>query len=497
MRKVRMIVLALGAVLMLSVSAWGDVEINATNFPDEVFRSYVSSNFDTDSDNVLSDSELENVTEISVSSMGITTLEGVEYFTALIELYCNSNQLTELDVSYNTALTKLDCSYNQLTELNVSHNFDLTELTCSNNQVMILDVNANTALTYLVCDNNQLTALDPSNNVSLDFMYCYSQARTVSLDKTGNTSYPYSLNLAGLNASLDIDKVSSIDVRNSSSASIVYDLDSSGVVSFASTKGMIPPQPGAKLMPESEAELRDHLEAIPQTASVVPPSAGRKLSRPGRTADAADHGIGALGILLRQFLELFRNGLLDGFALFCRRQDVGNESVVGVEGTEGQADRVQHFPVLVGHEFRAAAADIHQNAVLHVLHRMRCADEVQLRFHFSGNHPDIHSGLLRDFPHRSLAVLRVAERCRGKHMHILDLQAVEQSLETAQNLRHPLNTRGQHLPVLHIGSKPHGLLPAEHRHRLAIFHLVDIQANRIGTYVDHCIHKFSILSLLP
>ena len=229
MRTARMIVLALSVVLMFCVSAWGSVEINATTFPDEVFRSYVSSNFDTDSDDVLSDSEIANVTSIAVDYMGITTLKGVEYFTALTwlecdnnqltgldvssntaltYLFCNSNDLTTLEVSHNTALTILNCGGNQLTELDVSDNIALTNLYCWGNRLTSLDVSRNTALKWLDCDSNCLTALDLSRNPSLDIVDRASQIRTVSLDITGNTTYPYSVNLVGLNASLDISKVS-------------------------------------------------------------------------------------------------------------------------------------------------------------------------------------------------------------------------------------------------------------------------------------------------
>ena len=71
-------------------------------------------------------------------------------------LYCNGNQLTDLDVSKNTALTGLGCSDNQLTALDVSQNSALTLLNCSDNQLTTLDVSKNTALTWLYCYNNQL-----------------------------------------------------------------------------------------------------------------------------------------------------------------------------------------------------------------------------------------------------------------------------------------------------------------------------------------------------
>ncbi len=145
--------------------------INATNFPDDVFREYVRSNFDKNSDGCLSTSEISSATGIYVSNEGISSLKGIEYFTSLYDLDCSNNQLTKLDVSKNRLLCDLDCSNNQLTALNVSISTIFTALRtldCSNNQLTTLnvglcnkltelDVRNNTALTTLYCENNQLT----------------------------------------------------------------------------------------------------------------------------------------------------------------------------------------------------------------------------------------------------------------------------------------------------------------------------------------------------
>lgn len=112
------------------------IAINATNFPDANFRSYVtSSGFDQNSDNHLSNAEIQLVTMINVNSKGISNLKGIGYFTALTDLVCSNNNLQSLDVSSNTALKKLDCSSNSLTSLDVSKNTALTELYCPDNQI--------------------------------------------------------------------------------------------------------------------------------------------------------------------------------------------------------------------------------------------------------------------------------------------------------------------------------------------------------------------------
>ena len=132
------------------------VVLDATNFPDDTFRAYISSITGVAEGGTLSEEKLKSVTGINVSGTssangGITSLKGVEHFTALTWLYCSENQLTSLDVSQNTALTELSCYSNQLTSLDVSHNTALTTLNCYDNQLTSLDVSHNTALTWLDC----------------------------------------------------------------------------------------------------------------------------------------------------------------------------------------------------------------------------------------------------------------------------------------------------------------------------------------------------------
>ena len=117
----------------------------------------------------------------------LTSLQGIEYFESLTELYCDYNQLTSLDVSRNTALMELDCYNNQLPELDVSANTKLWLLICSSNSMETLNVGANTALTYLYCDYNELTTLDVSRNTALMYLFCQVNPLK-SLDVTRNTA---------------------------------------------------------------------------------------------------------------------------------------------------------------------------------------------------------------------------------------------------------------------------------------------------------------------
>ena len=198
------------ALMLLSAgTAWADVEINETNFPDASFRNYLLSQ-DYGSDGKLTDEEIAGVTSINVSgtyfSPGtISSLKGIEFFTALEDLRCSDNQLNSLDVSGCTALTTLFCYNNQLTSLDVSKNTALTWLQCDNNQLTSLDVSKNTALTELECYSNQLTSLDVSKNTALEILWCYNNQLT-SLDLSKNTALKY-LSCGGNQlTSLDVSK---------------------------------------------------------------------------------------------------------------------------------------------------------------------------------------------------------------------------------------------------------------------------------------------------
>ena len=145
--------------LLPAMVTWADVEINETNFPDVTFRNWVLSQ-EYGSDGMLTDGEIAGITIINVSGRKIQSLKGIEFFTALVELWANNNQLTTLDVSQNTALQTLVGYKNQLTTLDLSQNTALTGLDIFSNQLMSLDLSNNTALTQLYCDVNQLTTLD-------------------------------------------------------------------------------------------------------------------------------------------------------------------------------------------------------------------------------------------------------------------------------------------------------------------------------------------------
>ena len=148
------------------------ITIDETNFPDNIFRNYVVTNFDKDGNNILNEAEMAAVTRIDVSGpwnnpSNITSVIGIDFFPNLSYLNCESNQIFSLDVSQNTALENLSCGQNQISGLDVSQNKALKKLYCTHNQISSLDVSQNTALQYLHCGHNQISSLDVSRNTAL------------------------------------------------------------------------------------------------------------------------------------------------------------------------------------------------------------------------------------------------------------------------------------------------------------------------------------------
>lgn len=161
--------------------------------------------FDKDNNDFFSADEIAAVTELTfqypddpnTGVAGITSLKGIEYFTALTSLDCSYQDLTELDLSPNTGLTSVLCYGNQLTELDLSANTQLIELDCSSNEITHLDVSSNHNLEKLSCYHNRLTSLDLSRNNKLTYTYCDSWC---PIEPDENNT----INLA----ELDVDKTS-------------------------------------------------------------------------------------------------------------------------------------------------------------------------------------------------------------------------------------------------------------------------------------------------
>lgn len=152
------------------------VKITQANFPDPVFRSYVSSAFDTDRNGTLDPDELLIARNIHCDNMGIKSLEGIEHLVELRGVYASFNELTELDLSKNPEITGVWVSNNKFQKLDFSANAKTLEwLYCFDNPTLkMLNLDGCKKMSYLECSECDLKELDVSKFPDLEHLICAS-----------------------------------------------------------------------------------------------------------------------------------------------------------------------------------------------------------------------------------------------------------------------------------------------------------------------------------
>lgn len=162
------------------------VDINESSFPDANFRAVVSgSDIDLDGNGSLDENEIAGTINIYCQGMGITSLQGVEYFVNLQGLWCYDNSIESMNLSNNTDLRGLWCSGNPLTSLDLSPNPELTWVYCYDCNLTSLNVSGNPKMAYIECNTNPLTSLDVTHNPELEHLTCGS-CELLNLDLTNN-----------------------------------------------------------------------------------------------------------------------------------------------------------------------------------------------------------------------------------------------------------------------------------------------------------------------
>lgn len=160
-------------LILTSILFISTVEAQKTYIPDDNFENrLIALGYDDVLDDSVSTASIDTVLILDVESKYIADLTGIAGFTALRELHCGANDLTNLDLSNNSALTKLICPANDLTSLDLSQNAALNYLDCRFQKIVGLDMSGNPNLEHLACNSNQLTTLNVSNNLLLKTIWC-------------------------------------------------------------------------------------------------------------------------------------------------------------------------------------------------------------------------------------------------------------------------------------------------------------------------------------
>lgn len=166
--------------------AEGDIVLNEENFPDPVFREFLT-RYDRDKDEILSKDEYEIVTQIIVSDKNISDLTGLSIFKNLEYLFCDNTKITTLDARENPNLRQIHCERTPIESINLQDSDKLEYLQCNDTNINELNLNVCENLTYLNCSNTKVSHLNLSHNPKLAYLYC-TNIRIPSLDLSHNKS---------------------------------------------------------------------------------------------------------------------------------------------------------------------------------------------------------------------------------------------------------------------------------------------------------------------
>ncbi|CAL2057062.1 M60 family peptidase N-terminal accessory domain-containing protein [Tenacibaculum sp. 190524A05c] len=196
-------------ILMLSsaISLFGLFAFNKLNTKTEIVKSsstYVSipdANFeaalftlgydDISGDGQVPIASVNTVTTLDVSGKSISDLTGIAAFTALVDLNCENNSLSSLDVSSNTNLQIVNFDNNNVSSLNLGANSNLNSIEGRYNQLTTIDLSQVPNVTFINIRNNLFTSFDVSNNLQLSTLNLRGCSSLTSLDISNNTELAF------------------------------------------------------------------------------------------------------------------------------------------------------------------------------------------------------------------------------------------------------------------------------------------------------------------
>lgn len=147
-----------------------------TSFECPVFKELMLEYCDFDGDGFITASEAEQVTELVLTwadeetREAITSLKGIKQFVNLVNLDCDLNHITSLDLSGMEKLEYVDCSYNDITTLDVSNCPSLKWLYAYSNKIETIKVDGCYNLMFLQAYGNRITSLDVSEYPELIYL---------------------------------------------------------------------------------------------------------------------------------------------------------------------------------------------------------------------------------------------------------------------------------------------------------------------------------------
>lgn len=195
-------------------------------------------------DDYVPTANINTITFLTILSLNIHSLTGIEDFILLEYLDCQNNELTVLNISQNINLISLSVGFNNISDIDISQNTNLTGLYVGYNNLSDIDISQNTSLIGLECRFNNLTGIDTSQNILLSELNCYSNQIT-SLDFSQNINLKIleceenQIEILNLNQNTELIKLncdnnmlSFLDIRNGNNSNI----DFNTMIGFSATE---------------------------------------------------------------------------------------------------------------------------------------------------------------------------------------------------------------------------------------------------------------------
>jgi Leucine-rich repeat (LRR) protein len=169
-------------LILFSISD-GNVTAQTVAVPDAVFLNFLKTNYPQtiNASNQLIISQAALVTgNINCQNLGISSIEGIQYFTSISEIHAYGNNLTSMpDLSSIPSLTYLLVYKNQLNSLPALNNNPLLQqiIAYHNNLTFLSDISNLPSLQKIDVGQNNLTALPAlNNNTAFQEITCWANA---------------------------------------------------------------------------------------------------------------------------------------------------------------------------------------------------------------------------------------------------------------------------------------------------------------------------------
>ena len=177
----------------------GTTSDGSLTFECPVFEQMMLESYDRDGDGIISAAEAADVTDMVLTldetstNDPITSLKGIKNFVNLVNLDCDGNLLTSLDLSGMEKLEYVDCCYNKIKELNLNGCKSLKWVYCFVNNIDTVHLEGCDNIMFFQAYKNNLTSLNISNRPEL----IYLDVRLNSLRDIDFTNCP-KLNVAAV-----------------------------------------------------------------------------------------------------------------------------------------------------------------------------------------------------------------------------------------------------------------------------------------------------------